>query len=413
MILALLLAGCRPPVGDADDACAAEWGTDEAEADVRTVGTLLPEGADGGLHVVARWPDRTPREGDRWPVAVVIQGGWGAAGTPVDGENAHVEAHEGVVGVHVDLPGGGLSGGEDDRRGPAARAAVAAALRWAAGELRDAGGCTLADRTLAGDPDDLYLVGLSNGGNLAAATLADVSLDLPPVSGLVTWETPAGAPFVTVELGNDPTVYTAGSCRLGEDGAILCPIPEELLAVEPGDPDLVCFDLDGDAACGDADVVVKGVEDPVSDLAMVGPELREALDARGLVPEGYADAETARAWWAERDAARLADAVVAAWPTLPVLLLGTEEDHVLTEFEDSPHVFGLGEALQTAGAAWTRLNPGDRWLDAEGPTNEPNAPMRLEDPDLALLTEDDESPLGGLLAAAVRELSERNEKNDW
>ena len=76
-------------------------------------------------------------------------------------------------------------------------------------------------------------------------------------------------------------------------------------------------------------------------------------------------------------------------------------------------VFGLGEALQGAGAAWTRLNPGTAWLPELSEENPPNAPLRLDDPTGSLVSEAAEEPLAELLAAAVLELSERHQTGEW
>lgn len=413
MIL-LLLAACQPDDTWLDEPCAAEFVRDEVDPGVRSMETQIT-GEDGAwsIHVQLRWPDRSPRADESWPMVVTLHGGWNQQGTPVDPSSGRVDPAEGLVGIHLDLPGNGLSGGVNDRRGAGSRAAVAAALRWAAGWEEDQGSCTPAARTRGGDPDQIYLLGTSNGGNLAAATLADAALDLPPLDGLVLWEAPAGPQFANVELGNDPSVYTAGTCGLEPDAAIRCSYPAEQLAwirPTPGPADL-CFDLDADADCTAADVLVHSTEDPVSGARMLSPWITRDLVAIGADLEGYADADTADAWWAERDAARAAPGLVAAHPDLPVLLVASTEDHIQS-LVDHPHVYGLGEALQSAGAAWTRLNPGSRWLRGS-PDNAPDAPLRLGEGAPGLLDEETEGPLPGTLAAAVRELADRQADGDW
>jgi alpha-beta hydrolase superfamily lysophospholipase len=412
-VLALALSACAPSPGNADDVCAAEFAEDPIDPDVRTIGVQVPDDAGGSVHVDVRWPAAVPPAAS-WPVALLVHGAWDAAGTPLGPASIRpdVNAGSGLVGLHLDLPGPGRTGGTDDRRGALSRAAVAAALRWAGGTTTDTGGCTLAARTLGADPDDLYVIGTSNGGNLAVATLADPALDLPDLAGLVTWETPTSPQFATVELGADPSVYMPGTCTLTAAG-IVCPIPADILVapIVDGQP-VVCFDRDGDDACGPGDVTVRGVEDPVSGLWMLSPTLTGALADRGLAVPGYADLATATAWWAERDAAGLAGALVAAQPDLPVLLLASEEDHVQT-LADHPHVFGFGEALQAAGAAWTRLNPGVRWLPDNAGENQPNAPLTLADPVGVLLPEQVEDPAPGMLASAIRELAEHRSTGEW
>lgn len=410
MTLLSLLAGCGAPLGGAAGVCALEYLPDELDGPARVIGTQV-EGDDGLLHVQVRWPDASPREGDRWPVVVFVHGGWYGEGTPVEEGLTHLDVSDGLVAVHLDLPGTGLSGGVDDRRGPAGRAAVATALRYAAGLLPDRGGCHLADRALAADVDDLYVLGASNGGNLAFATLGDPSLDLPPLRGLVAWEVPAGAAFATVQYGRELNVYDPGTCALDDDHAIRCADPDEpLVRVDGG----LCYDVDGDGACAeDTDALVEGVYDPVSAREMLSPELLLALAEAGVDTRGYATPEDARTWWRARDAAQSAAALVEAWPDLPVIMLASEEDHVQVGLSDHPHVYGLGESLQAAGVAWLRLNPGPEWLEMTDGANPPNAPMRLDAPVLTLLTEEDETPLEALLTAGVRELADRRAADSW
>ncbi|MES2639120.1 MAG: hypothetical protein V4850_06540 [Myxococcota bacterium] len=404
-------AACGAPSGEADELCRAEQLPDPVDEGVRTIGVQVPDGTGGSVHADVRWPDGTP-DAATWPVALVLHGAWDAVGTPIDRASMRVDVAAGLVDIHVDLPGNGRTDGTNDRRGAASRGAVGAVLRWAAGEIQDLGGCTLADRVPGADPDGLYVVGTSNGGNLAMAALADTTLAAPPVAGLVVWEAPAGPLFANVELGATPSVYRPGTCTFSPASGIVCELPGERLVESGGDTSVLCFDLDDDADCGAADVTVRGVEDLETGLVMLSPTLLDAATAQGLALTGYARRDAALEWWAKRDGARLAEALVAARPDLPVMILASEVDHVQT-LSDHPHVFGLGEALQAAGAAWTRLNPGATWLPGVIEENAPNAPMRLDDPRGALLPEAIEEPASALLAAAVLELTDRRETDDW
>jgi acetyl esterase/lipase len=412
LLLAAAVSGCAGASGEADDVCRAERVPDPVDAATWSLGVQVPDGSGGTVHADVRWPDLTANAGS-WPIALVIQGTWSPVGTPVDRTTARVDPTAGIVSIHLDLPGNGRTPGTNDRRGAGSRAAVAAVLRWAAGDTADLGGCTLPERIPAAAPERLFVVGTSNGGNLAVATLADPEAALPPVAGLVAWETPAGPQFTNVELGAEPTVYTPGTCTYGGAVGIVCEMPaDELVAVESDGGTTLCFDRDGDGACGAPDVVVQGTEDLDTGAIMLSPALRRLAAARELSLPGFASEETAADWWAERDAARLAGALVAAQPELPILLLASATDHVQT-LPDHPHVFGLGEALQGAGAAWTRLNPGTAWLPELSEENPPNAPLRLDDPTGSLVSEAAEEPLAELLAAAVLELSERHQTGEW
>lgn len=408
MIPLLLLVGCGADGSPYADPCAAEFVDDTLDPGVRSAQTQLQDDAgDWALHVQLRWPATGTGP---WPVAVVLHGGWNQQGTPVDAGTSRLDPAEGVAEIHLDLPGNGLSGGVNDRRGAGSRAAVARALRWAAGLDTDLGGCTAARRAVGADPDALYLVGASNGGNLAVATLADPALDRPEVAGLVVWETPAGPQFANVELGTDPTVYTPGSCTLGDAG-IHCPYPAEQLRWTDDTPVEICFDLDADDTCGRDDVAVHSTEDPLTGLRMLSPGLTADLLDAGADLGGYGDPAAADAWWAERDAARGAAALAARNPELAVLLVASEEDHI-QRLADHPHVYGLGEAFQAAGVAWVRLNPGSAWLGG-GPDNAPGIPLALSGSEARLLSEEDESPLPRTLAAAVRELADRAWGEGW
>lgn len=404
-------AACASTSGEADDLCRAEQLPDPVDAGVRTIGVQVPDGAGGSVHADVRWSDGAP-DPATWPVALVLHGAWDAVGTPIDRSSMRVDVAAGLVDIHVDLPGNGRTEGANDRRGAASRTAVAAVLRWAAGDVADLGGCTLTDRVPGADAEGLYVVGTSNGGNLAIAALADTTLAAPAVAGLVLWETPAGPQFANVEFGATPTVYGPGSCAFAPARGIVCDVPGERLVESGGDTPALCFDLDDDGGCGDRDVTVRGVEDLETGLVMLSPALLDAAAARDLTLAGYAGPEVAADWWAERDGARLAADLVAARPDLPIVILASELDHVQT-LTDHPHVFGLGEALQAAGAAWTRLNPGVDWLPGLIEENTPNAPMRLSDPRGALLPEAIEEPAAALLGAAVLELSDRRRTDDW
>jgi hypothetical protein len=398
----LLVACARESV--VESPCALEYAVSTLDG-AREIGVMLPSASGAyDLHAELRWPDN--QEGAPWPVAVVIQGAWDVAGTPVTAEVRRPSVGEDIVAVHVDLPGGGFTAGSDDKRGDASRQAVATALRWAAGGFKDQGGCSVQDRAPGSASGRAWLMGLSNGGNLALATLADPALELPPVGGAVLWESPVAPAFVNVTFGNDPTVYTPGACSRGE-GGITCEIDASGI-VEGGS--LACFDVDADAACTNADIILHGAQDPETGKEMLAPEVREVLGEDA--PSKYAGIEATQAWWPARDGSAAVAGAVALQPDLAWMLVASEVDHVL-DWSDHPHVFGLGEALQAEGARWTRLNPGAEWLAGPEARNEPDAPFSMANPTLSLLEEDTEEPLDYALGAALRELYDRAEAGDW
>jgi hypothetical protein len=395
-LIPLWLAACASPEADsAPSRCAALAAADGTH-------TLTLAAAEGTIDAQLAVPADAP-EGA--PVVLQTYGAWDPAVVP-DGEHVAIDR---AITLRVALSGAAWGDGTDDVRGPLARGAVAAALRYAAGETEDGEGCALVDRAPAADVDTRVAFAQSNGGNLVMATLADAALDAPAPVGLVLWETPAGAGFVNKEADNSPVLYAPGTCTFTPAGGVACPFPADHppLAVDDG----LCFDVDGDGACTDADLREKAPTDPATGRYAGSATLAAVIAAQGL-PVQWDDAAASAAFWSPRDAALAAPAVVSRHPELDFLLLASETDHVLHGLADHPHVYGLGEALQAAGARWVRLNPGSRWSGL-GEENTPNLPLSLAHPDAWLVAEADENPLDGLATAAVDELADRARSNDW
>ncbi len=330
------------------------------------------------------------------PVVVQIFGGWAPSAVS---ESSGV-VPDGTVVVRPALADEGWGDGEDDRRGAQGRAAVATALRYATGRERDAGGCSIVDRAPEADPDRVVLFGMSNGGNLALATLADSALDVPELDGVLTWETPAGAQFVNHEFMGDDSLYAPGACRLDSGSAIRCDLPDLGFGAEE---DERCFDLGGDGGCF-GDVAFSGTVDETTGLRALSSTLLTAAELAGATAPDWSTPEESELFWGERDAARVASAVVARFPALRFMLLGSESDHAVPELEDHPHLFGFGQALLQAGAAWVRLNPGSTWSGLAD-ENSVNAPLVLDSPEGWLLPEDAESPLRTPAGWGVSELT--------
>lgn len=361
---------------------------------------------NGSIAMQVSWPIRDAGD-ERWPVAVVIPGAFTTDEIAQRATQVGVDNDVGVVSIQVDLAGKDWFNGEDDLRGPISRRAVALASRYAAGEIDDDDGCHLSDRSPAALTENVVLVGLSNGGNLAAATLADSTLDLPPIIGWVPWETPAGAQFVNLEHRNDDRLYSPGTC-IFESSGVVCPYDVTTLAAGP---DGYCFDLDSAGTCDEADIAVTGRLHPDTNLQLVSPTLALLAQNAGIDAANVADLATVTNFWAERDASALAATAIALHPDLAIILLASEIDHVLDGLGDHPHVFGLGEALQNAGARWTRLNPGVEW-SGHTDENEVNAPLRLSAAS-AWLTPEVGAALEAELSAAVREISDRKNADLW
>ena len=396
-LLPLLTLGCiGEDTESGTNACRAE-GTGEADLDAE----LVTDEGRIATRIVS------PAKGDPASVPVVLQlfGQWTTTTRPEEG-NIPVP---GAIVVRVALTGEGWGDGLDDVRGPNARAAVAAALQYAGGTLADSEGCFLDDRFPAANTAVVVLLGESNGGNLAAATLADPALDFPPPTAVVFWETPAGAQFVDLDFGSTDEVYSSGSCTLDPENGVTCGYQPGLVLATDGDT--VCFDLDRDGLCTSPDVRPRAHPDPVTGKRASSPPFADAIEAAGIDAPWDTRPESL-AFWADRDAARLAPAMLARFPDLRFLLLASETDHALISLQDHPHVFGLGEALQRAGAAWVRLNPGSSYTGLAS-ENAVNMPLFLSDSTPWLLSEEEEAPLSSLYAAAVDEVRDRAERDAW
>ncbi len=362
------------------------------------------EGTLGSLPAELRWPESG---GDGAPVAVFVPGSFQSSVVPLGAGTPQADLEQAVVTVHVDLAGDAWADGVDDRRGAIAREAVALALRYAACEAQDSEGLCPADRVGA-RRDLTLLVGHSNGGNLAVATLADASLDLPVVAGLVSFETPAGASFVNVEHGASGAAYRAGSCSQSETG-IDCPFITAAAALD-AEGQKACADLDANGTCAPPEASVGGSTDPVTGLRALSPRLRGMLDSSGVDAPGFDSVDAAGDYWAERDAAQLAP-VMARENPVPTLLIASEEDHVLVGLHDHPHVYGLYERLRAEGL-WVRLNPGTDWTAFED-ENEPGEAFGLSNPSGWLTPEEGGESMQSLFSAALRELTDRTDADSW
>ena len=330
-------------------------------------------------------------------VAVILPGGFSPNQLPASGDHL-LRQDVGLVQVHVELPGGEGSvttGGEMDYHGAGSRQAVGTALRFAAGNAASTDGATLLEMLDVKRALPVVLVGRSNGGNLAVATLADADVEVPDVSGLVVWETPAGPQFLLTEL-RDPE---RGDCSFSElDGnGLVCEMAYDQLvdAVPP------FLDRDGDGLPGDDEPVFEGLL--LEDGRLHSPSL-----LRSLSPDpGRQEVQEALDWFAWRDASRQAPGAVARQPRMGVIVLGGETDHA-QHIDDSPHVFGLAQVFQTEGA-WTRLLPDSAYseLMVEQPAGQG---VSLESPGTLAPTP---HALTHLLSAAVLELGDRTHNENW
>ncbi len=330
-------------------------------------------------------------------VVVVLPGGFSPDHVPASADTL-LREDSGLIQIHLDLPGGEGSPttpGEMDHYGEQSRRAVAAALRYAASEIADHEGLTLNERLEMNSTPPLVLVGRSNGGNLATATLADPDLVRPHVDGLVLWETPAGPQFLLNEL-SEPEIGACESATDSIDG-LVCEMNLENLV--DGEPPFL--DRNGNGEPDTSEPSYAGLD--LGDMTIHSPTLLRALP---LNPNRISETE-ALSWFSWRDASRCGAAAIDLNPDLGVILLGSDVDHAQT-ISGSPHVFGLGQIFVAAGA-WTRLLPDTAYsgLTVEQPAG---AGLTLHNPGVLA-----PSPtwLTGLISAAVLELGDRALSDDW
>lgn len=373
---------------------------------------------------------------DGAPVVVVLQGGFKAIASPVERDERVVETRTGMVALYPSFPtdaGDFVSGMVGDYRGSGARLATAVALEWAAGTSSDEEGCTLQDRIpaqLSQQPP--WLVGQSNGGNLAVGLLADDSIELGEISGVVTFETPASAQFVTLEVGSitaPSPLYQDGSCSWSETEGLDCPMDYDLLGWdndatnEDGHRGVAYFDLDKDGSFDEAsDDAVWGIRPEVDDSRQVvySPPMSQALRDRQLGPPELLPQDDIVAFWAYRDASRAAPGAMERWSELPFVVIGTEQDHSLG-VGDHAHVSGLAHALRESGSSWVRVNPDLAYLRAvtelelEWTDNPANLDIEPGDEGLSMLPEEGELGVHtrDYVTAGLLELMHRRWHDTW
>ncbi len=359
-----------------------------SEPETRSELLYLSDGVSVEVHY------ESPSTDPQVPV-LLLPGSFGPDFVPVIKEYTF-EVGRGMVRIYLDLPGGEeepFTTGTFDYYGTASRAAVASALRFASGEEADAEGRTLDEITGADLRDQLILAGRSNGGNLACAVLADPDLSLPPVAGLVTWETPSNPQFLLLEVV-DPEM---GTCTYTEgEGGLHCDMDYTLLQPDP----LPYLDRNEDGVQGEDEPVFEGLD--IDGVRYHSPTLLQHLEPS----EGVSTEEESRAWFSWRNASQLASQAAALHPDLAVIVLGGEKDHAQA-IETSPHVIGLGAAFTQAGL-WTRLLPDTSYSGLV--EQDAGEGFDLQDPGLL------HPPMTwimGLMGDAAMELADRHLNENW
>lgn len=391
-------------------------------APLREVDLRLPSESAGpaGLALRVCLP-RTPRYGEQAPVAVVVPPGWDDSRTsrllvPL--------AAAGFIEVRCCFPGEGAgdarSGGTADLRGPAALAALADVLAFAAGQTRSTDGLTLAQLAAPLRPaPNLGLMALAHGGSQALLTLARYPAAARATSWLATWETPLGDAATlglqgTRASGPNPAYDPATGVW---DSASLAYDPTLRVGGTVGG---FYQDTNRNGRRDAAEYVLRPLPRPNGDtgVSLLYPlAVLRAAEERRLLPKRRPDnlpsLADAQAFWRDRDAVAAVPVVAAQRPELLVEVLGATPDHWLAAAE-APHLGQLYGLWRAAGLAWVRLNPEAAYVAALAGDTETRdytaLPANVDVPRAALAARLPASglcPAGLLCAAAACELADR------
>lgn len=426
LLLACTLFGCA---SEAERRCRGELQAYDGNAKTRLI-TLEGDGVGPiQAQIIVPWAGSRYEEGA--PTAVFVHGSWSPNHVPLGKDSARILTGHGIASVYLNLPGGAgdeASDGDNDQRGPGARAAVALALRYASGDLADTQDCLLADRVPDGSSGEVVLSAFSNGGNLAWATLADESLDLPDVVGVATFETPAAGQFATAEPGTETRespIYETGTCDLDASGGIVCDIDYGPVAwdgsASPETGGVLFVDVDGNGRFGEnSDFPLGAVREKDSETWAQSLPATLAAESAGVLPASRLDSDSVELFWFEREAPRAMAEVASRFPELAGIEVGTETDHVLQGATDHPHVTGMVAAMQASGIAWDRLHPDAAYVSmVSGLSQEfvdlpAGTPVDVGDTSLPMEpSTDDDVRSNHYLTAATLELLDRSHEGEW
>ncbi len=183
------------------------------DVDLASPSTGVP-GGSLAVRIIAPATPAAARYADGAPVLIWLPGG--------DGEGSlqpPVRRAEDVIRIVFLFPGGydpssgRRSDGTYDHRGVNSIAALRDVIRYAAGDLTDAGGKTIDQRLpVAVLHDNIGLLGSSNGGNIVIAAPA---LHGEQLAGhlryVIQWESPVSSQIATVDAGGANLDCPAGA----------------------------------------------------------------------------------------------------------------------------------------------------------------------------------------------------------
>ena len=347
-----------------------------------------------------------------------------------------------------DASSGRRSDGTYDHRGPNCIAALRDVVRYAAGELTDAGGKTIDERlAVTVLHDNVGLIGASNGGNIVTAVAAQHGLDLAGhLRYIVQWESPVSSQIATVDLGgvmlNCPGGHrerlNAVNPRYRAYGPLTVDVDYSQIAYDPGNPfHPVFLDGNGDGTyttivdpstgCRTPDLDLDGALETDEDFPLspytdgvkffYSRPATQALADRhvfsGTWPARIATTAQANAFWNLREAVRLYPSAEANVPGLDGMVLATVIDHVQAA-PDKPHIRQAFEGWDGVGA-WVQINPDPSYLVEADPSlssrtdlphNAPNTPP-ADWSDAAAYAVPEDVSNAVLQSAAVHQMADR------
>lgn len=445
----LALGACTTNRGPAPDVPDDRWIRRIGPVTSRVVKIQSDVGGQLGLAAVVAYPDSaiTARFREGAPVCVVVPDGFGAGNVPAGYEGF---AADGIVTIALALPagdaGGQRSGGQFDYRGFDCAMAVRDVIRFAHGETRGqmAGVDTLS--TIAGMipypvlTDEITVLGLGNGGNLAAVTFALYADLLAGLANYVAWEVPGGDQFVTLDLGGAAAEaesltshYVPGSCseatcqvdysRLSIDLTRLDLVRDPRTGIQVPISGTVFFDDNGNGSIGGKELALHPLIGPIttaSARAYYSLETARALQLREIRLAIVADTLATADYWALRDPTvgdpNYYEGAATAIDSLRVMVLGSADDHTQGT-PDHPHIVRETEAWKTAGSRWVRLNPDASYLAevgaAGGVESRANETVGFGDVVPRLLPEETDADEPLAKRAAVMEMADRYHYDRW
>ena len=298
------------------------------------------------------------------PIVISVPGGLDNSPVVEEGASSkYFATGVGMTTIYFNLPGSGNApydtGGDYDERGSTCQQALGEVLLFSLGKKTDLAGRYITDIISYADTTNVGVIGLSNGGNLAVATLYRYGTELNGISYYVGYENPAADEYVLVDLGGvgvaNPT-YTRGN-------TIIDPIKGSVSTLDPTDfrfnntTLMAYFDLNQnnrfDAA---VDYGINYWES--GGIRYYSTEILTLLTKNRLITFPHpliAEMADALPFWDQRDMSLHTTDVVSTVTSLKgAIIVGTEQDHV--QFVPGyPHI--VVNYMNWSGLSFVRLNP--------------------------------------------------------